>query len=450
VLSWLHDRFAKHRTLVIEHDAAPKTGALAERYGAEHVFIKADGCFHKSRVFNTGIALAGTPYVLLYDCDVLFAAAALCEALEELRTGRTDCVYPYNGVMLQIRCNDGDPQASLDARCLSAAEVFSGAPRERLPTDVEYLHGTIDEPSAGGALMCDRKKLILMGGLNENIVSYGCEDTELETRLVKLGARLARLPERNCFHVHHRRGQDSHYNNFHSANLAEWRKVEAMSKPELERYVRNGFRRLRMDSFRQVKIVDEDDRFGILLGDPAGIEMNDVALAIVLPSETAFPPALVAAMIDDLDKSYDNFELHLFELGGNHYRPVSHRDHVLYRSMSAGEDWFGALTGDTDRRVLCLCTPFADTSPGVLLAAVGAIRDGAVDAREIASAPPPDTRTARLRETLTRVLPTGPRSFAFRREALAAELNRSGEPNRSDAPAERFAAAAESLGDASS
>ena len=106
VLEWMRRSFAGVETLVVEHDVRPRAEAVAVEFGAEYVFIEADGCFHKSRVFNIGIALAGRRFVLLQDCDVLLAAGAIAEAARRLRTGDADCVYPYNGVMLQVRCDD--------------------------------------------------------------------------------------------------------------------------------------------------------------------------------------------------------------------------------------------------------------------------------------------------------------------------------------------------------
>ena len=77
VLEWLRRSFAGVETLVVEHDAQPRAEAVTAEFGAEYVFIEADGCFHKSRVFNIGIALAGRRFVLLQDCDVLLAAGAV-------------------------------------------------------------------------------------------------------------------------------------------------------------------------------------------------------------------------------------------------------------------------------------------------------------------------------------------------------------------------------------
>ena len=209
------------------------------------------------------------------------------------------------------------------------------------------------------------------------------------------------------------------------------------------------FRHLKLDSRRSLTIVDGPDRFAFELSDSPKLTLDDTALVVLLPQAIAFPSDLIRAMIDGLEAAYDNYELHLVEQGGNRYRPVSHRDHVLYRSIPAGTDadWLSTIAIDIDRRWLCVCSPFVDTEVSGFFAAIEKLRGQDVRACELRAAPQDDERVARLRDTLATLLPTGGGSFAFDREALAAWLERRSPSERETSVAENITAAARALAD---
>jgi hypothetical protein len=264
---------------------------------------------------------------------------------------------------------------------------------------------------------------LLQGGFNPNIVSYGCEDTELETRVAKLGGRVARLPRYNCFHIRHRRGPDSRYNDLHNANLAEWRKVEAMSSAALADYVQNGFRSIVLSGNSRVEVVDTPERFSVSVLPPTEKAILDTAFVVLMPTEPALPAALVTSLIDRIEASYSGYEIHLLERDAYRYRTVSHRDHVVYASVSGESDraLLERLAGELERTRLCVCSVFLDARPetlGVSLASLGA---GAVGTCELAlsDAPPDaDPRQARLSGMLRSRLGGRARSFAFDRATL--------------------------------
>jgi hypothetical protein len=204
--------------------------------------------------------------------------------------------------------------------------------------------------------MANRRRLLLAGGYNENIVSYGCEDTELATRLQKLGARVTWLDGYSAYHVAHRRGGDSRYNNFHSANLAEWNKVRAMDRATLEAYVRNGFRALALDSGRSLTITNTAEEFSLKISTPAKTALDDVAFVVPAPPATAAARAWLERFFDELDASYDNFETYLVEAGGYALQSSAHRDHVLYvhAASSAESDCIRPVVEQTSARS-CAC-----------------------------------------------------------------------------------------------
>jgi hypothetical protein len=431
VLTWLDRHFTGHQILVLEHGATAEAESTARRHGAEHVFLRSEGCFHKSRVFNLGLALADRPFVLLYDCDVLVPAPAIERAVDALRRDETDYVYPYNGVMLEVRCDDSDPRSVLDAAFLSSALACRGADTDALPDGATCLNGTVTEPSTGGALACKRRTLLLHGGFNPNIVSYGCEDTELETRVRKLGARVSRLPGFNCFHLRHRRGPDSRYNDLHSANLAEWKKIEAMSGHEVAEYVRNGFRALKFDANSRLEVVDTHDRYSLTVTPARARPVAEVAFVIMLAPEPALPGALVASLIDEIEALYQGYEIRLVEQDGYRYRVVSHRDHVVYESIRGEADYavLRRLGEELDSPRLVVGSVFLDLRAQAFAASLGTLGSSGMKACELSSSRAPEsagTRAQRVSELLRGRLDRAARCFAFDRVALLDWLDRGG------------------------
>lgn len=433
-LCWINRCCKGQRTIVLEHAEADEAGSTAREHGAEHVFLRSEGCFHKTRVFNLGIALADRRFVLLYDCDVLVPVRALDEALGVLRRGEADYVYPYNGVMLEVACPEPAPESILDAAFLSAEGAHHGDAREAAPAGTTVLNGTVEEPSTGGAVACERRRLLLDGGFNENIMSYGCEDTELETRVTKLGARVQRVPGYNCFHLRHRRGADSHYNRLHAANFAEWKKVEAMPAGDLSRYVANGFRSLVVDGTRPLVVEDTPARFAVSLAPPDRRVPVDTAFVLVLEPGVALPSALVAAFFDGIESRYSDYEIHVLEGGGPRHRVVTHRDHVVYAPFSdeTAMDLLRRVVDETDRARVCVCNVFMDVRREHLAAAIESVCTGSRRAIALALAdlaPGADARGGRLLSMLrSRVTEAWP-AFVFDRTALAEWLAEHGAEN---------------------
>ena len=423
VLAFFDEAFTGHRVLVIEHAAEIAARDCALAHGADYHFVESGGCFHKSRVFNLGIALADRPFVLLYDCDVLLHPESVVAARDALAADRLDFVYPYNGILLQIaraRVRGAAGALSLLLASLPRAVADRDA---ALPADVEFLHGSRAEPSSGAALMAVRRRLVLAGGLNENIVSYGCEDTELATRLAKLGTRVNRLDGFSAYHIAHRRGPDSHYNNFHATNLAEWRKVEAMDRTELEAYVQNGFRHLELDSDATLVVENTTDAFAMRLARDRGSVLDDVTFLVPVRRASATVVRLLEAFLDRLDAAYDNYDLFLVEIGGYDFQSSSHRDHVLYVHAADRGDWLMTAARQTTKPLVCVCSPLTDVAPERLLPAVDRVRSdpsrsARIDNASLAGIP--DAHAGKLVAAVSSTLPVRGAALVCSRERLFA------------------------------
>jgi len=279
--------------------------------------------------------------------------------------------------------------------------------------------------------------LLLHGGFNPNIVSYGCEDTELETRVRKLGARVSRLPGFNCFHVRHRRGPDSRYNDLHAANRAEWKKVEAMSGEEVAEYVRNGFRALKFNASSRLEVVDERDRYSLSVTPGRPRPLVEVAFVIMLAPEPALPGALVTSLVDEIESRYRGYEIRLVERDGYRYRVVSHRDHVVYESIRGEADYevLRRLGNEIDSPRFVVGSVFLDPRAQDFTATLATLGGGGMKACELSSSRAPesaDTRGQRVSELLRGRVDRAARCFAFDRVALLDWLDREGKPRENE------------------
>jgi len=183
-----------------------------------------NGKFHRTKFLNTMAKVANTPIVINYDCDILTPPLQLYLAVEMLRRGEADMVYPYDG-------------------------RFARVPRTWVPTiqkynDVGMFRDTefkgcqeTDAPSVGGVVAYRKNKFIGSGGENEKMVSYAPEDVERFYRWNKLGYKVARIT--GCvYHLDHVITLNSStQHEDYKANEKELRYVKSLTAEQLREYV---------------------------------------------------------------------------------------------------------------------------------------------------------------------------------------------------------------------
>lgn len=386
VLRFLFSALDRAELIVIEQSAESRCRNVTIQYGAEYHFFETNGCFYKSRLLNFGIGIARHEIVLVYDTDVLIQSGALREAFDQLAGGQADFVFPYNGAMVQVKENrlsrGFDPQDEF----LDSAPFCELGGSVGDDPDFEYLYGNSDVPSAGGALAGLRRSFVYYGGYNENIVSYGCEDVELASRLEILGAQVKRLPHYNCYHMQHRRGPDSNYNNFLESNLREWEKVRAMSRAALWRYVRNGFRDIVLDTTRELNVVNSKHEYAMSLAQASLPNAGDIDFILSFDSRTD-DIAPVNIVHDLLSGLFSNFRLILVECNGDRWSEATHHTHTQLVRWHEQESrgWLETILTHADREVLVF-VPWGDVPAGeVFRHAVEAARRDGISGAELAA-----------------------------------------------------------------
>ena len=201
-------------TNVIVLESGPIQTMASHWSNKNHVyeFIKNDsGIFHRTRVINEGIKKAKTPYVAIYDTDVVFEPENILSAVELLRQGVT-LSYPYDGRFIDVN------RSYIEDGIIIEKESFALG-------------------SVGGACFLNREDYWKCGLENEVYQSHCPDDVDRYHRVRTLGYRVERMVGK-CYHISHPASANSGVNQFTMANNIEWNKVKAMGKEELESYIK--------------------------------------------------------------------------------------------------------------------------------------------------------------------------------------------------------------------
>lgn len=230
VLRFLQLHFPNSEVLLMEQDSEPRTAKIIASFPwIRRSFEINPGRFSKSRAVNEGVALSTRPLICMCDTDILLHPDAIRQACRMLRRDLGRVVIPHNRIFMDVSgALKAEISSSLDMEKYGKVRRFSDAP-------VRSDNATRD--CNGGIFLAEKKVLLLSGGLNKKMISYGWEDTEFIRRLDKLGQYTFMLPKYNLVHLDHRRGTDSRINEMFDVNRAEFEKINAMNKTSLESYV---------------------------------------------------------------------------------------------------------------------------------------------------------------------------------------------------------------------
>ncbi len=190
--------------------------------GIDYYFIKdSRSRFHRTHYINELIKKAITPFVGIWDADVIIPVSQLVGAIQLLRNYTSFCIFPYDG-----QCYSLGPKE----KCLLEKNMY-------LETKAGVLYA---EHACGGALMVNRLAFIRAGMCNEYLTSWGPDDVEQKKRLEILGYPLSVI-EGPLFHLFHARCNNSGYqNNVERIKLMEeYIRIASMTKKELQEDIKS-------------------------------------------------------------------------------------------------------------------------------------------------------------------------------------------------------------------
>lgn len=193
ILFFLHSHVECH-IIVLEADTSEK---LNVSEGITKIFIEDHNpVFHRTRYINQMVGKAQTPFLAVWDADVLLNPAQLLLGLELLRKDVADMVFPFEGNFY------GVPQ-SIKEIYLQHQDRF-----EILEQSIDRMKLMHHFPSVGGGFLVNKKAYVEAGMENENFSGWGPEDAERIKRWEILGYRIKRTSG-VMFHLPHDRRENS-------------------------------------------------------------------------------------------------------------------------------------------------------------------------------------------------------------------------------------------------
>ena len=178
--------------------------------------------FCKSKVLNDLLVASDTKFVANYDADCILPLSSYHEAYDILANDKADIVYPY-------QCGVYQWKAKYD---MEIYNLFT----YKLSTDMLDCEKTLSNSTIGWTQFVNRQKYIDSYMMNENFVSWGCEDDEFYFRMSTLGNRIARV-EDYVYHLEHSRTDNSWFSNpkFNN-NWQLWHTIKTFDRNQLIQY----------------------------------------------------------------------------------------------------------------------------------------------------------------------------------------------------------------------
>ena len=178
--------------------------------------------FCKSKVLNDLIVAADTKFVANYDADCILPLTSYHQAYAILAGDKADVVYPYGCGIYQWKAEYNmqvyqEFVSTLDYRVLDKRKSLSNS-------------------TIGWTQFVNRQKYIDSYMMNENFVSWGCEDDEFYFRMSTLGNRIARV-EDYVYHLEHSRTENSWFSNPNfNNNWQLWHTIKTFDRNQLIQY----------------------------------------------------------------------------------------------------------------------------------------------------------------------------------------------------------------------
>ena len=195
-----------------------------------------DPFFCKSKVLNDLLVESNTKVVANYDADCILPLSSYHQAYSAINDDQVDVVYPYGCGIYQWRAEYN-------------SEIYEEFV-QNLDTSVLDKRKVLYNSTIGWVQFVNRQKYIQSYMMNENFISWGCEDSEFYYRMSFLGNRIARI-DNYVYHLEHSRTFNSWFSNpnFNSNNnlwntLKTFDRNRMISYYESQEYVKNRRRQL--------------------------------------------------------------------------------------------------------------------------------------------------------------------------------------------------------------
>lgn len=153
-----------------------------------------DVVFFRTHYINIALNRVTTPYVAVWDADVVVSASQIKESIEALRSGDYDVSFPYNGKFL-------------NTDYIFRSEYLANHDIGKLIKYKDYFNMLYGKNFVGGGFIINKDKYILAGKENENFYGWGPEDLDRVQRWEAMGYKIHRS-KGPMFHLCHPRDEN--------------------------------------------------------------------------------------------------------------------------------------------------------------------------------------------------------------------------------------------------
>jgi len=182
--------------------------------------------FCKSKVLNDLIVESDTTVVANYDADCILPKESYQQAYSLIIEDDADVVYPYGCGIYQWKA-DYNPQ------------IYEEFVKSWDGTSILDKNKTLSNSTIGWTQFVNRQKYIDSYMMNENFISWGCEDDEFYYRMSVLGNRIKRL-NNYVYHLEHSRTHNSWFSNPNfNSNWQLWNTIKTFDRNRLVSYYEN-------------------------------------------------------------------------------------------------------------------------------------------------------------------------------------------------------------------
>lgn len=182
-----------------------------------------DPVLYKTMHFNEMTRKVNTPYLAIWDADIIPDKKSIIEAVSQLRNGNYSIAYPYNGVCLNI---------SKVMRNL----FFKKKDLRFLMKNLNKMDTLYPDLLVGGAVFLNKNIYSSLGMENEHHYGWGNDDFDRYYRFLVSGYTIYRV-NKPLFHLMHPRGENSTYHSFLSLKISQQEnfKIENSSPQEISK-----------------------------------------------------------------------------------------------------------------------------------------------------------------------------------------------------------------------
>jgi len=178
--------------------------------------------FCKSKVLNDLIIASDTKVVVNYDADCILPLESYHQAYTAINEDQADVVYPY-GCGIYQWCSDYNQ------------DIYKEFVN-RLDISVLDKQKKLSNSTIGWTQFVNRQKYIDSYLMNENFISWGCEDDEFYYRMSVLGNRIGRI-DNYVYHLEHSRTHNSWFSNPNfNNNWILWNTIKTFDRNKLIQY----------------------------------------------------------------------------------------------------------------------------------------------------------------------------------------------------------------------